>query len=53
MFYIGDTYTTVSTAWDGDLVAGRRIPMAISAVMNLKFYLYGAHTFSANNKLSA
>lgn len=51
MFYIGDAYTVLATTWDADLMAGRKIPMAISAVMNLKFYLYGAHTFTANNKL--
>jgi len=51
MFYIADTYTTVAAAWTGELTAGRKIPMVISAVMNLKFYLYGAHTFTANNKL--
>lgn len=51
MFYIGDTYTTISEVWTADLCAGRKIPMAISDVMNLKFYLYGAHTFTANNKL--
>lgn len=51
MFYIGDTYTVLATVWDADLCAGRKIPMAISAVMNLKFYLYGAHTFTASNKL--
>jgi hypothetical protein len=51
MFYIGDTYTTISEVWTADLCAGRKIPMVISAVMNLKFYLYGAHTFTANNKL--
>jgi hypothetical protein len=51
MFYIGDAYTTESTAWTGDLMAGRKIPMAISGVMNLKFYLYSSHTFTGSNKL--
>jgi hypothetical protein len=51
MFYIGDAYTTASQAWDADLMAGRKIPMAINAALNLKFYLYGAHTFATTNKL--
>jgi len=53
MFYIGDVYTTIATVWDGDLCAGRKIPIPIDAAVNLKFYLYGAHTFTSSNKLEA
>jgi hypothetical protein len=45
MFYIADAYTTVDV-WGANLMAGRRIPMAINAKMSLKFYLYGSHTFT-------
>jgi hypothetical protein len=51
MFYIGDTYTTISTAWAADKCMGRKIPIPIDAAVNLKFYLYGAHTFTTSNKL--
>jgi len=50
MFYVGDAYTTISDL-NWALCGGRRIPMVLSAAMNLKFYLYGAHTFSGSNTL--
>jgi hypothetical protein len=52
MFYVGDAYTDIS-GLDWALCGGRRIPMVLKAAMNLKFYLYGAHTFSSSNTLKA
>lgn len=52
MFYIGDCYSDISAlAWAN--VGGRKIPMVLKAAMNLKFYLYGAHTFSSSTTLKA
>lgn len=52
MFYIGDAYTDIS-GLDWSLCGGRRIPMVLKDAMNLKFYLYGAHSFSGSNTLRA
>jgi hypothetical protein len=52
MFYVGDAYSTIS-GLDWSTVGGRRIPMALNAAMNLKFYLYGQYKFGSSNKLKA
>jgi hypothetical protein len=51
MFYIGDVYTAASVTWSE--IPGRRIPMPISAAMDLKFYLYGKYAFTSSNRLKA
>jgi hypothetical protein len=54
MFYIADAYTSVTSVWAAtNLMAGRRIPMPINTNFNLKFYLYGSHTFATSDKLGA
>jgi hypothetical protein len=53
MFYIADAYTSVTSVWTAGLMAGRRIPMPINTNFNLKFYLYGSHTFATSDKLGA
>jgi len=50
MFYTGDAYNS-DTSLDWTKAGGRRIPMAIKSAMHLKFYLYGAHSFSSSNTL--